>query len=85
MDDNNFLGKVRLGKFDQMIGWININNVKPNAKGFLNIKIKPMREKDAKGNTHCVVIDTWEPKQKEPKKQENTNEQYLNDDGELPF
>jgi|TARA_R110001599_G_scaffold335104_1_gene551704 hypothetical protein len=36
-----------------------------NARGFLNLVIKERREEGKYGDTHYVVLDTWEPKPKD--------------------
>jgi hypothetical protein len=32
-----------------------------NEKGYINLELKKRKEPDQYGNTHYVVLDTWEP------------------------
>lgn len=34
-----------------------------NSKGFIRLELKERKEADKNGNTHYLVVDTWEPTQ----------------------
>ena len=61
---NGFNGKatkygVKLsGKADKIIEEIKKHT---NAKGYINLEVQPRREPDKYGNTHTIIVDTWEP------------------------
>jgi nicotinate-nucleotide pyrophosphorylase len=47
------------GKADEIIEEIRKHQ---NSKGYINLEVKQRKEADKYGNTHYVVVDTFEPK-----------------------
>lgn len=43
-----------------------------NEKGYINLCVTKRREPGKFGDTHCVWLDTWKPKQQAPQREQPT-------------
>jgi hypothetical protein len=85
----NGFNKVKKGQYsikisgntDKLIEEINKHR---NSKGYINLELKERKEPDQYGNTHFIVLDTWEPNKQQPVKKQFIED--VEDDGSnLPF
>jgi hypothetical protein len=79
--DKVYVGKGKIGKFDQIKIGLSCEKLKPNAKGYVNLIVAPMREKDKYDNTHTVYVDDWQPSQSKEERAIKDNPES----GDLPF
>jgi hypothetical protein len=64
-----------------------------NSKGYIRLELKERKEADKNGNTHYLIVDTWEPtpgqqtgQQQRPSMANPNSYQQVEDDGsDLPF
>lgn len=64
------------GKLDKLIA--ELGNI-ANEKGYVNLEIKQRKEPDKFGNSHYIVVDTWEPKPKETQTGSDKSQRLSND------
>lgn len=69
MSEKQYVGKGKIvGQFGNIKIGIKIDELKANEKGYVNLIISKMREKDKYGNEFTVYIDDY-------KKQNNSEEE----------
>jgi hypothetical protein len=58
-----------------------------NSKGYVRLELKERKEPDKNGNTHYLIVDTYEPQAQQQRPQERqTQSTYSNpEDIDLPF
>lgn len=65
-----------------------------NSKGYIRLELKERREADKSGNTHYLIVDTWEPQQQGQQPQRQNQNSFSrqaestsgdNYDDNLPF
>lgn len=64
-----------------------------NSKGYIRLELKERKEPDKNGNTHYLIVDTYEPQQQQSQQPQQRQQGYSNnrqsiyndDDSGLPF
>lgn len=60
------------------------DKLQPNAKGYVNLIIGNLREKDQYGNTKCVYVDDYVQQQRQQITKDQSDIVYENE-SDLPF
>lgn len=80
MAERQYVGKGKIiGKFGQIKIGLRVADLKPNEKGWVNLIISQMKEKDKYENTHTVFVDDWQPGGQQSEQQPGTDSQYPED------
>jgi hypothetical protein len=66
MSDKKYVGKGKIvGVYGNIKIGLKYESLKPNEKGYCNLIIGKMKEKDKYNNEYTVWIDEWEPSKTE--------------------
>ena len=87
MEQKQYVGYVKRQDFQNGGHILKVSlryaDLKPNERGYVNLIVAEKKEKDERGNTHNIYVDTFVPKKKE-EQQTPKPEDALNE-GDLPF
>ena len=59
MAEKKYVGKGKLGKFENIEIGLRHDQLVPNDRGYVNLVVAQMREPDKWGNTHTVYVNEY--------------------------